>query len=383
MYPLAPGLLISVMLVASAAAAPVSFETIARQAEAARTQDRVPDAIRLYREGTKLRPSWADGWWYLGSLLYDQDRFPEATAAFQHLLANTPHRGPAYAFLGLCDYETGKYDDALAEFRAWAGAGWAGTPELRDVAEYHFALLLTRDGRFVESLFLIAPLAQRHGDNPELVEAMGLASLRMSYLPENYPPEQRERIWLAGKAALYAAQSPKDFERANEYAARLETRYGTQPEIHYFRGTLYGFEGNKREAEREYREELKISPDHAPSLVALAGSDLEKDDLAEASVLAQRAVAADSNDAEAHHLLGRIFLANGDPHAAAAELERAKQLAPDNPLVRSHLAIVYSKLGRTQEAKAESAAFLALKNKEEVMESPKEKLGEINRESAH
>jgi hypothetical protein len=45
--------------------------------------------------------------------------------------------------------------------------------------------------------------------------------------------------------------------------------------------------------------------------------------------------------------------------------------------------MVYSKLGRTQEAKAESDAFLALKNKEEVMESPREKLDEINRESAH
>ena len=91
----------------------------------------------------------------------------------------------------------------------------------------------------------------------------------------------------------------------------------------------------------------------------------------------------DPNDAEAHHLLGRIFLANGDLHTAAAELEKAKQLAPDNPLIRSHLAMVYSKLGRTQEAKAESGAFLALKNKEEVMESPQEKLGEFNRESAH
>jgi tetratricopeptide (TPR) repeat protein len=363
------------MLAASAAAAPVSFATIARQAEAARAQDRVPDAIRLYREGTKLRPSWADGWWYLGSLLYDQDRFPEATVAFQHLFANTSHRGPAHAFLGLCEYETGKYDEALAQFRAWAGAGWAGTRELRDVADYHFALLLTRDGRFVESLYLIAPLAQRHGDDPELVEAMGLASLRMRYLPENYPPGQRERIWLAGMAAEYAAQSPKDFERADEYASRLESRYGTQPEIHYFRGTLYGFEGKIAEAEREYREELKISPEHAPSLVALAGFDLEKSDLAEAGALAGRAVAADSNDAEAHHLLGRVFLETGDLRASASELETAKQLAPDSALVRSHLAMVYTKLGRQQEAKVEAAAFLALKSKEEVMASPEEKLG--------
>lgn len=375
MRPLFTVLAISFSLATSAATVPDRFETISKQADIARSQDRVPEAIRLYREGTRLRPSWNDGWWYLGSLLYDQDRFPEAAVAFQHLLANPSHRGPAHAFLALCEYETDNYDGALAQFRAWAGAGWAGTRELRDVADYHFSLLLTRDGRFVESLFLIAPLAQRLGDNPELVEAMGLASLRITYLPENYPPEQRERIWLAGKAAMYAAQSPKDFERADEYAERLESRYGAQPEIHSFRGTLYGFEGKEAEAEREYREELKISPDHVPSLVALAGFDLEKSDLAEAGALARRAVAADSNNAEAHHLLGRVLLETGDLRASASELETAKQLSPDSPLVRSHLAMVYSKLGRTQEAKVEAAAFLALKNKEEVMASPEEKLG--------
>jgi tetratricopeptide (TPR) repeat protein len=357
------GLLIAFSLAASATSVPSRFETIARHAEIARAQDRIPDAIRLYRKGTHLRPSWADGWWYLGSLLYDQDRYSEAISAFQHLLASTPHRGPGHAFLGLCEYETARYDDALAQFRAWAGAGWAGTPQLRDVAVFHFALLLTRDGRFVESLYLLSTLTQRLGDTQELSEAMGLASLRMRSLPEDFPPEQRERIWLAGKAALYAAQSPADYARADEFSSRLESHYGSQPEVHSFRAALYGFEGKKTEAEQEYRKELKISPDHAPSLAALASIDLEKADLAEAGAMARHAIVADSTNAEAHHLLGRVFLADGNLQESLSELEKAKQLAPDSPGVRSHLAMVYSKLGRTQEAKAESAAFLVLKNK--------------------
>jgi len=375
MRSLIPELLISLSLFATAAAQS-SFHAIATQAESARTHDLVPEAIRLYREGTHLRPSWADGWWYLGTLLYDQDRFPEAASAFKQLQANPTHQGPAHAFLGLCEYESGDYDNAAAQFRLWAAAGWPGPREFRDVAAYHFALLLTREGRFVESLYLIAPLAQRIGDNPELVEAMGLASLRMRYLPENYPPDLRERIWLAGKASVYAAQHPKDFERADEYAARLESLYGDQAEVHYFRGTLYGFEKKPAEAEREYREELKISPACAPALVALAGFDLEKGDVPGAAELARRAVAADPNNAEAHHLLGRALLANGDLQASASELEKAKQLAPDSPEVRSHLAMVYAKLGRVQEAKAESAAFLKLENEQEVMAPANVKLGE-------
>jgi tetratricopeptide (TPR) repeat protein len=390
MSSLLPTLLLTLTLVAPAssleAAAPPAvprFEALAAQAEAARAQDRVADAIRLYRAGTQLRPGWSDGWWYLGTLLYDQDRFSEAEAAFRQVLSSPAHRSPAYAFLGLCEYETGNYSDALTQFRAWASAGWTGSPELRDVAVFHFALLLTRDGRFVESLYLLASAAPRLGDLPQLSEAMGLASLGMRYLPENFPPEQREPIWLAGKAAMYAAQTHQEFDRADELAARLETRYGAQPEVHYFRGTLYGFELKKTEAEREYRAELKISPNHVPSMVALALIDLEKGELAEADGLARRALDADSKNAEAHHILGRVLMAKGDLPASLSELETAKQLAPGNPAVRSHLAMVLSKLGRTQEAKAESAAFVVLKNKEDVMAPVEVKLGEKAQEKAH
>jgi tetratricopeptide (TPR) repeat protein len=328
----------------------------------------------LYGEGTQLRPSWVDGWWYLGSLLYDQDRFKEASSAFQHL-TGTSHRGPAYAFLGLCEYENGNYDEALRQFRAWAAAGWAGSPELVDVALFHFAILLTREGRFVESLYLLASVAPRLGDVPELSEAMGMASLRVKYLPENYPPEMRERIWLAGKAAVYAAQSPRDFTRADEFASRLEARYPRQADVHYFRGTIFTFEGNITEAEREYREELTISPHHSPSMIALAAIDLDRANRVEAGQLARSAIEADPSNFEAHHLLGRVLLEDGDLHASLHELETAKQLAPDSPGIRAHLAMVYTKLGRTQEAKAESAEFLVLKNKEDVMAPAKVKLG--------
>lgn len=381
MSSLVPGLLIALSMTAAAADVPSRFDSIAKQAEAARTHDRVPEAIRLYREGTQLRPTWSDGWWYLGSLLYDQDRFSEAGSAFQHV-TRTSHSGPAFAFVALCEYENGDYDPALRQFRAWAAAGWAGSSELVDVSVFHFALLLTRDGRFVESLYLLASIAPRLGDVPELSEAMGLASLRLRYLPENYPPELRERIWLAGKAALYAAQSPRDFARADEYASRLERIYPRQPDVHYFRGTLFTFEDKVAEAEREYRDELKISPHHAPSMVALAGIDLERANRAEAGELARRAIEADPENPEAHHLLGRVLLESGDLKASLNELETAKRLAPDNSGVRAHLAMVYAKLGRTQDAKAESAALLALKNKEEVMAPAKIKIGGA-KERAH
>jgi tetratricopeptide (TPR) repeat protein len=351
-----------------------SFDQIAREADAARNQEHLSDAMRFYREALRLRPAWRDGWWSLGSLYYDQDRFAEAEAAFRHLVNLTSEQGPGAAFLGLCEYETRDYDQALQHFRAWASAGWPGSPDLLDVAVFHFALLLTRQGEFVRALYLLAPEAAKAGENPVLAEAMGLASLRMRNLPEGFPPEKREMVWLAGEAAIYVAQQPHDFARADQFAERLESHYPREAEVHYFRGTLFTFEAKSADAEREYREELKISPQHVPAMLALAGLDLDKNELEEAGSFARKAVELEPKNPEAHHALGRVLMANGQLETSAKELELAKQLAPDSALVRSHLAMVYSRLGRTQAAKAEASAFIALKGKEGVLAPPEDKL---------
>jgi len=77
--------LLLIVILAATTAFPVNpqknFDQIAKEADAARSADRVNDAINLYTDGIHLRPSWGEGWWSLGSLLYDQDRFAEAESA--------------------------------------------------------------------------------------------------------------------------------------------------------------------------------------------------------------------------------------------------------------------------------------------------------------
>ncbi len=350
-----------------------SFEQLSKEADAARQAERLNDAITLYRAGVQLRPGWGEGWWALGSLLYDQDRFPEAETAFRRFVSVTPAPGPGYAFLGLCEYETQEYDRALRQFRLWARNGWSGSTQLIDVSVFHFALLLTREGRFVEALYLLSTEASKVDNTSAISEAMGLASLRMRSLPKDYPPERRELVWLAGQAAFYAADAQHDFARADEYAARMESRYNETADVHYFRGTLFTFENKSNEAEREFREELRVSPTHVPAMLGLVKIDLDGNHLTEAASLARGATEIEPNNPEAHHLWGRVLMATGKFQESAQELRRAKQLAPDGAMIRSHLAMVYSRLGRTQEAKAEADAFLTLKAKQGVLAPPEDK----------
>ena len=367
---------LALLLTANPAAAQASktFAQVAREADAARSSDQGQRAIDLYREGLKLRPAWSEGWWGLGTLLYDQDRFPEAEAAFQRFVATTSKPAPAYAFLGLCEYETKDYGQSLHHFRAWASHGWAGTSELIDVAMFHFGLLLARDGRFIEALYLLTTEVQRRGRSPALAEAMGLASLRMRSLPGDYPAEQREIVWLAGNSAVYAALPPNDFARADEFALRLLARYEKTANVHYYVGTLRGFEGKKEEAEKEFRRELELSPQHVGALLELARIDVEADRLPEGEEFAKRAVDLEPKNPETHHIFGRILLATDRVEEGAKELEAAKQLAPDGATIRSHLAMAYFRLGRKEEAKTEMAAFSELKAKEGVMVPPAEKI---------
>jgi tetratricopeptide (TPR) repeat protein len=351
-----------------------TFDQIAREADAARTSDQGQRAIDLYQEGLKLRPSWSEGWWDLGSLFYDQDRFPEAEAAFRHFDAITRKPGPAFAFLGLCEYETQDYEQSLRHFRSWAASGWAGTPELTDVALFHFALLLTRDGRFIEALYLLTTEVQRRGRSPALAEAMGLASLRMKSLPHEYPAQQREMVWLAGNSALYAALPPNDFARADEFANRLIAHYDQTENVHYYVGTLRGFEGKKEDAEKEFRRELEISPQNVAAMLELARIDLEADHLPEAEEFAKRSVDLEPRNPETHHVLGRVLLASNQTENSVRELEAAKRLAPDGATIRGHLAMAYFRVGRKAEAQAEMAAFSELKAKEGVFAPPAEKI---------
>src|ERR1700756_3107908 len=77
-----------------------NFEAVAQAASAAREAGRVDEALRDYSQAVALRPDWAEGWWYLGTMLYDQDHYAEAIAPLKKLVELSPELGAAWAFLG-------------------------------------------------------------------------------------------------------------------------------------------------------------------------------------------------------------------------------------------------------------------------------------------
>src|SRR5260370_2287253 len=148
---------------------------VSKQAGEAREPERLEEAAQLYREGVRLRPDWKEGWWYLGTMFYDQDRYEEARVALRRFTVLDPKVAAAWAFLGLCEYEAKAYDLSLAHLQQATALGLDANSQLYTVTQYHAALLLTRSGKFEGALEILMRLGERGAEMPSVVEAAGMA----------------------------------------------------------------------------------------------------------------------------------------------------------------------------------------------------------------
>ena len=112
-----------------------------------------------------------------------------------------PKNGAAFAFLGLCEFGLKDYDRSLQHLLQSRILGVGDVPELGSVARYHAAILMTRMEQYEQALETLGEFAHRGEDNPRVIEAMGMATLRMAMLPTELPPDRREMILMAGRAS--------------------------------------------------------------------------------------------------------------------------------------------------------------------------------------
>jgi tetratricopeptide (TPR) repeat protein len=333
------------------------FEQISKRAAEARDQNKSDDAIRLYREALKLEPSWLEGWWDLGVILYEADRYEEARNAFRRLASLKPEGGPGWAMLGLCEFELRDYEHALRHLGRAQAIGVGSNPELNSVAQYHAAVLYTRFEEYEAGIKTLFTMAQKGNETPSLIEALGLGVLRMPFLPSEMPPDKREMVLMAGRAAYdMRMRRPADGQREFE---ELLTRYPETPNVHYAYGTFL-LNTDSDAALREFNREIQISPRHVPALLQIAFEDIKRADFAAGLPFAEKAVDSAPQLFAAHDALGRILLGMGGTTQAISELETAVKLAPDSPEVCFALSTAYARAGRKEDAARLRAEFTRL-----------------------
>ena len=350
-----------VLLTASVLADEGEFQRLSAQANAARDANNVPQAIALYRQALALNPRWDQGWWYLGTLLYDSDQYTDGRDALRHLLELQPNAGPAWGLLGLCEFETGENDKALADVERGLAASSELQPGMEAVLRFHEALLLTRAGQFDRAIQTYAMLIRRGSRSPELVSAVGLAALRRPMLPKEIPPGQTDLFLSAGKASIFTMSG--DLEHAQQALNDLAARFPDASGVHYLRGTFL-LVADTAQAVDEFKEELRVNPSNSAAGAMLAWVLLRAGELQTALPYAEKAATLAPDYAIAQFVYGRLLVETGSVERGIERLRAAETI--DATFLETHmsLATAYSRIGRTEEARREREISLELSRKE-------------------
>ncbi len=333
------------------------FDALAAEAAKAREANQLDRAIELYTQALALRPAWPEGHWDLGTALYELERFPEARDAFRRVLAAHPENGTAWAFKGLCEFRLKNYDAALSDLMEARARGVVGGRSMTEVARYHSAILLTRVGQFDQALQVLDDFGLEGNDSPGIIEALGLAVLRMPMLPADLPGPRRELVLMAGRARYF--QSARMMAGAQNAFALLGSRYPDTPNVHYAYGVFLLGEQPEKAIEL-FQRELKISPQHVHAKLQIAFAQIRRGEYEQALPWAKQAAEEAPTEFAARTALGQALLETGDVAGAIGELEAGVKLAPDSPILHFTLGRAYRRAGRIADADKEQQEFTRL-----------------------
>lgn len=333
------------------------FDKLVKAATEARQAEKWEEAIALYAKAVALKPDYVEGFWYQGTAYYTLDNHTQCRDMFRKVLRLAPKNGAAYAFLGLCEFGLKDYDRSLQSLLRSRILGVGDAPELGGTARYHAALLMTRTEQFEQALETLGEFAAEGNDNPRVIEAMGLATLRMALLPVETPPERREMVLMAGRGSYMMAT--RNTAAAEKAFQALVARYPETPNVHYA-FAVFLLQEQPDKAIDEFKRELELQPEHAWSLMQIAFEYANRGEGEAALPWAKRAVAAAPNSFSARKALGQALLDTGDIEGSIRELQIGIKLAPESPGLFFTLARAYQRAGRLEDAARAREEFTRL-----------------------
>jgi tetratricopeptide (TPR) repeat protein len=334
------------------------FKVLSAQAAQASAENRLDQASTLYRKALTLQPRWAEGWWALGTLQYDQNHYPEAARSFEKVLALRPNNGTAHAMLGLCQVELKQDRSALKNLSIAQQFGLLDDPQLRRVVLYQLASVQMRSRKFADAIATLGQLVTDGVCGPDVVNNLGMAALAI--LPANLPGPNtpgRDVVERVGQAQVSAAT--KDFQTGKQIFALVASEYPNYPNLHYAFGRFLLTMHETEEAAKEYQHELENDPAHLGALLELAGVRYRIDS-ADGVNYAQRAVKVNPQLPFGHYLLGLLYLDTDRATEAIPELEIARKAFAKEARVYFALGNAYARTGQKEQAARMRAEFVRL-----------------------
>ena len=362
-----------------AATSAPDFTTLSARADAARESGRLNDAVPLYRKALAILPTWKEGWWSLGTILYEEDAHKEAAQAFQRLVSLDPKNGTAHLMLALCEYQLDADDRALANIQIAKKLGVQADSGLPNILTYHEGMLLLRAGRYERALDTLKPLASAGVEDENLEFAIGMGVLLVR--PNDAPARDSSTgaiVRRAGRAERH--HMAKEFAAAKREYVALVQQAGTLLNVHYAYGRFLLATEDLESGIQEFLKEIEAHPDHVRARVQIAAARYRLDSAA-GLPFAHDVVKLAPDYPFGHYLLGLLYFDTGDIAQAIPELETAAKMLPNEAQFHFALGNAYARAGRADEAARARAAFTRLK-KNESSETEGETLKRLDLDSA-
>src|ERR1700736_4036951 len=317
-------------------------------------------AIAEFKKATELAPTLAQGFVNLGQAYMEHQDYGAAIAPLKHALELSPGLAAAHQLLGYALLAQGYNAEAIPHLekvheQTALGIAQIGTGQLQQAVEN-----------------LQAALAQ-HPNDPDLLYYLGRASGLLSKqsidtLQAGYPDSARAHQALA-ENYFVLRQMP---EAEKEYREALRLRPDA-PEIHLELGEVYAGAFQWPKAEEEFRTQAKLQPGNAEAAYRLGTALLEQGKAHEARSELARADKLLPDMPETLYSLGKAASLEGDTAAAEKEWTRLLSIEKETSLAaQAHfgLASLYRKQGKTAAAQHEMQEFQRLQTSSSPPQAP-------------
>jgi Flp pilus assembly protein TadD len=270
-----------------------------------------------------------------GLVALQHGEFTEARAAIEEASRAEPDN--PYVWSSLAETYLRLEEPAKASVAAEKAEKFGGkNPVIRQVLGmfyFEFGQRLLQKQNFTQAADVLDRGLRTNANDPQLVLALGVARYG------------QRRFEDAAAAFLQVIQIDPGIEQPYVFLGKMLDQAGTHLE----------------EISKDFEAWAASHPQNAQAQLLLAKARLANDPQdARAESLLRKSISLDGSNWESHYELGVLLGAKRNYRESAAELSRASELDPKQPMPHYHLARVYERLGEADRAKAEREIHQAL-----------------------
>jgi tetratricopeptide (TPR) repeat protein len=290
----------------------------------------------------------------------------QPAAAIQQLSAAQSSDPRVQRMLGVAYYHHDEYPRAIALLAPLVRHFPADSVDARETVQV-LGLSYYLAGRIPEAIPLLEETRAWAADNVELAQVLGVAYIQTRQPEKAVPPLARAFGVAPDTAAAYllAAQMMVRFEHhemADEQLRKALALDPRLPQANLLLGQNAVFRNRLEEAIEYFRRELATNPGNAMALYRLGEAYSRQPDWDKAITALQQSLWINPYFSGPYIVLGRAYIAKGQPATAEGMLRRAVEYDPNNKSARYLYGQVLQRLGRADEAKEQFDAAARLQD---------------------